>query len=112
MKHTLSIAAATSLALLGGCTTFKAEDGHSRTVLGIDWSNPPSTSPSWLTSNVGEVLVAMTTAAMGTHVVMTRRRGRASDGALDRRSAVSIAKGTRDTPEPSKRKGDPSKATQ
>jgi hypothetical protein len=62
---------------LAGCHTFETEDGGTFTAFGMPWGlmgHPPS---SWLTENLGEVIIGCTAALAGGHAVMARNRGKA-----------------------------------
>lgn len=74
MRSFIWFALVASLLSCMGCHTFETEDGGTFTAIGIPWSMVGSHPSSWLTQNLGEVIIGATAALTGGHVLMARRR--------------------------------------
>lgn len=70
----LLVATAAAAASLAGCRNVETVDGDIATVLAFPWDAIGKSPASWLTQNLGEVIVGATVALTGGHVVMARRR--------------------------------------
>lgn len=88
---------------LAGCQTVENRHGRPVSVVGFDWGAITADPASWLTQNVGEVLVGIVAALAGGHAIARRRRG-AQPSTLIRRAPGPAARRHRTAPDASKKR--------